>query len=619
MGSAPTSGGDAPTDPADLVDPEELWLQSTRRGPEVPQLTVRAVALGAVLGAVTGLSNLWVGLKIGWGLGVVLTASVLGWALSRSMRRVGLTRTPMSILELNAMASTASAAGYSTGVNLVSAVAAYAMITGVHLPLPVLLVWTASVAGLGLGFAVLVKRRLVNVEALPFPTGRAAAETLDVLTSDDGEAARRMRALGWGMAAGAAIVLLGDGMRALGASLQAPWVSALALPESLPGPALAAAVPFFGTLAMYGWSLPMSGLLVAAGVIVGPRTAVSVLMGALLGFGMLAPMLIERGLVAGPGYREVVKFTVWVGVPMMVAASLVHVPRLGEALGRALASLRASTSARPGAIEEVEVPRAWFFHLLVLGGVPCVIVQVAVFSIPLPMALLAVALAGALCLVAARVTGETDVTPTGPLAKITQLTYGALLPGAAIPNLMATGVTAGAATSAADLLTDLKSGWLLGADPRRQFWAQAIGVLVGTAVVVPLFVYAVVPDPAALGSDRWPAPAAQAWRTVADLLSGTAALSRPILFAIVISAALGLVMARLERRPGWQRFVPSPTAMGLGLVMPASNGLAFALGGLVALWIARRSGSAASVALTVAAGAIAGESVLGLQVSVLSP
>jgi uncharacterized oligopeptide transporter (OPT) family protein len=599
------------------MDPERQWLEHTRRGPGVPQLTVRAMALGSLLGAVTGLSNLWIGLKIGWGLGVVLTASVLGWGLSEALRRLRLTRGPMSVLELAMMASTASAAGYSTGVNLVSAVAAWAMIEGAHLPLATGLAWTASVAGLGLAFAILVKRRLVNVEALPFPTGRAAAETLRTITAGDGEAGRTVRVLVLGMTAGAALVLFGDGLRALAAALDLPWLAAIAVPKAWPGPGLQAAFAPLAAIATYGFSIELSGLLVAAGAIAGVRTACSVFSGALLGWGVLAPFLVHDGIVASPSYRDVVGFSVWVGVPLMVAASLVHLPRLGEPLLRAVASsLRRSPREGESPIEAVEVPRRWFLPALVVAGVPCVLLQVLAFSIPWPLALLAIALAGVLTIVAARVTGETDVTPTGPLAKITQLGYGALAPGATIGNLMATGVTAGAATSAADLLTDLKSGWLLGAEPRQQFWAQAIGVLVGTAIVVPLFLFVVVPDPTALGSAQWPAPAAQAWRAVAELVSGTALLPPGAPLAIAISAAIGLTLGVLERRPRWRRLLPSPTALGLGVVMPATSGLSFLLGGIVAWRVARRGGTATSTALAAAAGVIAGESISGLLVAV---
>src|SRR5690606_28252101 len=92
-----------------------------------------------------------------------------------------------------------------------------------------------------------------------------------------------------------------------------------------------------------------------------------------------------------------------------------------------------------------------------------------------------------LALVACRVTGETDTTPVGAMGKVTQLTFGAINPTSANVNLMAANITAGAATSAADLLTDLKSGYLLGANPRKQFLAQFSGIFIGTIVTVLAF------------------------------------------------------------------------------------------------------------------------------------
>src|SRR5437764_14315627 len=104
------------------------------------------------------------------------------------------------------------------------------------------------------------------------------------------------------------------------------------------------------------------------------------------------------------------------------------------------------------------------------------------------------------------------------MGKITQLAYGAMVPANISTNLMTASITAGAAASAAALLTDLKSGYLLGANPRKQFLAQLSGTLVGTLVVVPAF-YKLVPTAAILGSDRFPAPAAQVWRGVAEVLA----------------------------------------------------------------------------------------------------
>ena len=117
--------------------------------------------------------------------------------------------------------------------------------------------------------------------------------------------------------------------------------------------------------------------------------------------------------------------------------------------------------------------------------------------------MLAVLLSSVLSIVACRATGETDTTPVGAMGKITQLTYGILAPPNVITNLMTASITAGAAGSSADLLTDLKSGYLLGANPRKQFLAQVSGTIVETLVVVPAF-YMLVPTPATLGTDRFP-------------------------------------------------------------------------------------------------------------------
>ena len=102
-----------------------------------------------------------------------------------------------------------------------------------------------------------------------------------------------------------------------------------------------------------------------------------------------------------------------------------------------------------------------------------------------------------LSLVACRATGETDTTPIGAMGKVMQLTFAVIHPHKVIPNLAAAGVAANSASSSADLLTDLKSGYLLGANPRKQFLAQFVGVFFGTVAILPVW-YLMVPSKAAL-------------------------------------------------------------------------------------------------------------------------
>src|SRR5512138_1096302 len=115
---------------------EKQWFEQVYkgRGDSIKQLTWRAVIMGSILGGVLSLTNLYIGLKSGWGFGVAITACILSYAIWTTFHRIGLVRSPMTILENNCMQSTASAAGYSTGSTLVSAFAAYILLNNQALP-----------------------------------------------------------------------------------------------------------------------------------------------------------------------------------------------------------------------------------------------------------------------------------------------------------------------------------------------------------------------------------------------------------------------------------------------------------------------------------------------------
>lgn len=108
---------------------EREWFENYYHG-EIPQLTVRAVLIGVILGGVMSLSNLYVGLKTGWGLGVAITACILSFSVGAALSKIGILRSNLSILENNCMQSSASSAGYSTGSTMVGAIAALLMIRG---------------------------------------------------------------------------------------------------------------------------------------------------------------------------------------------------------------------------------------------------------------------------------------------------------------------------------------------------------------------------------------------------------------------------------------------------------------------------------------------------------
>ena len=133
----------------------------------------------------------------------------------------------MTILENNCMQSTASAAGYSTGGTLISAFAAYILLNNQTLPLSLMLGWVFFVAILGVTMAVPMKRQMINVEQLRFPSGIAAAETLRALHAKGEKGMRAARALGIGGILAAVSAFLTDGLRLISPRLESLQISSL--------------------------------------------------------------------------------------------------------------------------------------------------------------------------------------------------------------------------------------------------------------------------------------------------------------------------------------------------------------------------------------------------------
>jgi OPT family oligopeptide transporter len=591
---------------------ERQWYEQVYRGrgDRLPQLTWRAVAMGSVLGGLLSLTNLYIGLKAGWGFGVAITASILSYAIWSVVHRLGLARTPMTILENNCMQSTASAAGYSTGGTLISAFAAYMLINDRALSLPAMLAWIFFLSVLGVTMAIPMKRQMINIEQLRFPSGIAAAETLRALHSVGDRGARSARALGWAGLAAVLGKLWAEGLALVSPTL-APfmigsWITAAN--ERLLGPA------WIGRTVMLSWE-PM---FVAAGAITGWHVGWSILLGSVGAWMIFVPILQHQGVIEGSGYGTLVQWTLWGGVACMVTSSLVTFAMQWRTARRAFADLGAMFSGRGRAADDplaaIETPAAWFLWGQVVGFVGLAWLGHVTFGMPYWQTAAAVLLSFVLALVACRVTGETDTTPVGAMGKITQLLFGAVSPGNMNVNLMSAAVTAAAASSSADLLTDLKSGYLLGAHPRRQFVAQFAGIFVGTLVSVLSF-RLLVPDASALGGDQFPAPAAQAWRAVALALSqGVLALGPVKTWSIAAGALIGVVLSVLPAMfPARRHLFPSPAGFGLAWTFHWHYGLLFFLGGTLGRWVERRHPRRSEeLTFPVASGWIAGESLMGV-------
>ncbi len=215
----------------------------------------------------------------------------------------------------------------------------------------------------------------------------------------------------------------------------------------------------------------------------------------------------------------------------------------------------------------------------------------------------------------ARSIGETAAMPLGSVGRLTQLV---LAPVTRVPavSVLAASIPAGSGGQTGQTLETLKAGKLLGASRRRQVTAQLVGALVGAPAAVAAYV--MLTRAYALGGPELPAPTAAGFKVMAELIGqGTAALPAQAGTASLAACGVGAALTLLERtRVG--RFVPSPLAMGLALVLGAGPAFTMAAGALVLAIVARaRPAWANEYGSSVAAVGLVGEALTGIVVATL--
>ncbi|PYH79183.1 OPT superfamily oligopeptide transporter [Aspergillus uvarum CBS 121591] len=229
---------------------------------------------------------------------------------------------------------------------------------------------------------------------------------------------------------------------------------------------------------------------------------------------------------------------------------------------------------------------------------------------------LATLLAVLLSIMGVRALGETDLNPVSGISKLTQLIFSLATPAAhfsrrtaLVTNLLAGAVSESGALQAGDMMQDLKTGHLLGASPKAQFYGQMIGSLIGA--VLSTAVYKMYVSVYEVPGPMFQTPTAYVWIFTARLVTGQglppmawqASLVAGVVFVAV--TILRLVAASPIANAGhrgvsapWRDWIPGGIAVAVGIFNVPSFTLARAIGGLIAWWWARRHAAAASSAST---------------------
>ncbi|KAI8351035.1 OPT oligopeptide transporter protein-domain-containing protein [Mortierella sp. GBAus27b] len=388
-----------------------------------------------------------------------------------------------------------------------------------------------------------------------------------------------------------------------------------------------AAIPAFdwltgGTIALgatWQWFFTPSLSYVGQGVIMGFPTTASMLLGCIVGWGILSPIATLNKWVEGPvssstnGARG---WILWISLGVMIAEAIVSligvvilslvVHRQHAARVKRFEARRRSSSSHTDRVEdEVEededhdeapadelVPLKIWVCGLILSSLLCLFLIWYLFRnhrMPLYATALALALGSLLSVLGVRALGSTDLNPVSGIGKVSQFVFAGVVPGGIVANLIAGGIAEAGAQQAGDLMQDLKTGHLMGASPKAQFWGQLIGSV--ASVFFSTGVYMLYSTAYDLPTPQFPVPTAKVWLDLARLVNGHPLPNHAVSFMLGFAGLFaGLTIlttvysdAALISRPRWLSYVPSGIAFAIGMYNLPNFTLARFIGGLVSI------------------------------------
>ncbi|KAI9272059.1 OPT oligopeptide transporter protein-domain-containing protein [Helicostylum pulchrum] len=501
-----------------------------------------------------------------------------------------------------------------------------------------LILWSLGVAFFGVFFAVPLRKQTIIREKLKFPSGTATAQMIGLLHQQPDPTIRktvlRRRYHNTDQAAQPLLDTHTSGYQTSSTAVSLPssdnfeysWTiklrgllvsflaSSVYTVSSYFVPGLNA-LPVFNWITFnmidfksWMWYFTPSFSYIGQGIIMGLPTTLSMLLGCVVGWGILSPIAFYAGWASGPvdDWKTGSKgWILWISLGVMIADScvslLVVLVRSFVKLFRpSVEEIRLddqSTQDENGEefIEveddvEVDAPKSQQVSIrvavggLILSTISCVYLVRAVFGpevLPKSMTLVAVIVAMFLSILGVRALGETDLNPVTGISKISQVLFAGIMPGSILANLIAGGIAEAGAQQAGDLMQDLKTGHLLGASPKAQFYGQMIGsfasVFIATGAYLLYRTVYNIPGP------EFPVPTAQVWLDMSRLVNGHQLPPHvsEFVFGFAILFTVFVLAKELYPQMTWTKFIPQGIAFAIGMYNPPAFTLARVIGGLI--------------------------------------
>lgn len=613
----------------------------------LPQVTLRATIVGLLIGSVILISNFQFGLQTGWVSMMSLPAALLGFAVFK------LTPLSQSFTDVENVYIQSIAVAVGTGplcygfVGIIPAIEKFMTSDESGLGRRIifstkeLIVWSMGLGLFGVFFAIPLRKQVIVKEKLPFPSGSATATLISVLhgteiyesdmEEEEEDVTKNTNESPLQQQTSTTQLIESTDYNSNMRSLTYTFlVSSAYTLISFFFPILKK-VPIFGTSASkdYMWDFQPSPAYIGQGIIMGLPTVSYMLFGAVLGWGILAPLSkymkwapgpIDDWVSGGQGW------ILWISLSIMVADSLVSFIVLSvKSVQDFIVDYRSRQESYTQALElqqslidetenrvsgdgdnnkpilnggSLEIPKQFLISNKValigtLGStILCVVTMRIIFGklIPIYASLTAIILAMLFSVLATRTLGVSDINPVSGIGKLSQLIFAFIIPSnhpaKILINLISGGVAEAGAQQAGDLMQDLKTGHLIGASPKAQFIAQIIGTIF--SVFLSSIMYQIYMTVYTIPNETFRIPTAVIWIDCSRLVTGEGLPPKAMEFAIIFGVIFAIISLLKNTMPPTSKYypylvyLPNGVAVGVGIYNTPNFTLARFIGGLIA-------------------------------------
>jgi putative OPT family oligopeptide transporter len=577
----------------------------------LPEATLKAIVLGALISVVFGAANAYLGLKLGMTVSASIPAAVISMAILRALFR------KVTVLENN-IVQTIGSAGESLAAGIIFTVPAFfiwnATLPGFHHEISRTQIMLLSLLGGSLGILLMVPLRKYLVEKehgkLAFPEGTACAEI--IVAGDEGGGKARS-------------VFLGIGIGILHKAL----MTASRLWSESPS------YDFKKFLKGGYVGIDATAALLGVGYIIGPRIASLMMGGAVLGYLAIGPLLAYLGdfipdVIIPPGDIPIAAMSTgqlrnyyikYLGVGAVALGGFVSLvkslPVIVHSFG---AGVRQITGSRSGE-QAIRTDRDMPMSVVLIGSLAVALIIWALPGTNLHFlgVLLALLFGFFFVVVAARIVGlvGSSSSPVSGMTIATLLVTSLILMRFGISGTegMITVMSIGtivciAVCMSGDIAQDLKTGYLLGATPKKQQWFEFVGL--ATSAVTMGFVVYILAESFGIQTPDNPngllAPQANVMAAIVQgVMTGNLPWG-PIMVGVMLAVTIELVGV-------------SSLPFAIGLYLPLSLSTPIMIGGLLSLLVRKRSRSKAEArqrnerGILFGSGLVAGDALIGVTVA----